>query len=132
MLRKITCLFIVIFLTISLLLPSYTFSKSNSLEKTINHLLKYMEESGCIFIRNNKEHDSKYAAEHVRKKYDYFKGKINTPEEFIELCATKSLMSGKPYFVRCENNTEISSADWLKAELDRYRSKISQAKPTNQ
>jgi hypothetical protein len=88
--------------------------------------LKYVEESGCAFIRNDKKYSSTNAAEHIKKKYNHFKDEIDTPEKFIELCATKSLVSGKHYFVRCGGNEKTPSADWLLAELDRYRSKISQ------
>ena len=96
-------------------------------EKTINHLLEVVEESHCTFIRNDKEHDSKDAAQHIKKKYDYFKDKIDTPEKFIELCASKSLMSGKPYMVRCGGERKTPTADWLKAALDDYRSNNQQA-----
>ncbi len=122
--RTIRYLLLIGLITTSFLLPPRASSKSDSLEKTVDHLLQYVKESGCTFIRNNKEHDSRFAAEHIRKKYDYFKNKISTPEEFIKLCATKSLVSGKPYVVRCGENNKMSSADWLRAELHRYRVKI--------
>ena len=111
-------------------LPSRALSIDPAVEKTIDHLLEFVEEANCTFIRNDEEHDSKYAAEHIRKKYDYFKDKIDTPEEFIELCATKSLMSGRPYMVRCDGDGKILTADWLKSELDDYRSKVLSANPT--
>jgi len=113
-------------------LPSRALSMDPAVEKTIDHLLEFVEESNCTFIRNNEEHDSRNAAEHIRKKYDYFKDKIDTPEEFIELCATKSLMSGRPYMVRCEGDRKTPAADWLQAELDNYRSNSSQASSTKQ
>ena len=84
-------------------------------------MLKYVEESGCLFIRNDKEYDSKYSAEHIRKKYVYFKDRINTPEEFIELCATRSRMSGRPYLVRCGETKTIPTGDWLTVELNNFR-----------
>ena len=111
-------------------LPLHALAMDPAVEKTINHLLEFVEEANCTFIRNDEEHDSKYAAEHIKKKYDYFKDKIDTPEEFIELCATKSLMSGRPYMVRCEGDRKTPTADWLKAELDDYRSNSSQASST--
>ena len=110
--------------------PSPALSMDPAVEKTIDYLLEFVAESNCTFIRNDEEHDSKYAAEHIKKKYDYFKDKIDTPEEFIELCATKSLMSGRPYMVRCKGDRKISTADWLKAELDDYRLNSSEASST--
>ena len=38
------------------------------------------------------------AAEHINKKYRHFRDDIDTPEKFIELCATGSLMTGKAVF----------------------------------
>ena len=114
------------------ILPSRALSMDPAVEKTINHLLEFVEESNCTFIRNDDEYDSKYAVEHIKKKYDYFKDKIDTPEEFIELCATKSLMSGRPYMVRCEGGRKTPTADWLQSELEVYRSNSSQASSTKQ
>ena len=124
MLRRIILSLIVGLLAISIFFSPYTFSMGDSLEKAISHLLKYVEESGCAYIRNDKKYSSNEAAEHIKKKYDHFKDEIVTPERFIELCATKSLVSGKPYFVRCGRNDKIPSAAWLLAELERYRSRI--------
>ena len=111
-------------------LSPHALSMTPSVEKTINHLLQFVRESNCIFIRNDEDHDSRHAAEHMKKKYKYFKKKIDTVEEFIELCATKSLMSGMPYLVRCEGERTVPTADWLRAELEDYRSKILSANPT--
>ncbi len=122
MLRTITCSFLVGFLVIPFFFPSPTLAMDPAVEKTIDHLVEFVEQSNCTFIRNDEEHDAKYAAAHIRKKYDYFKGKIDTPEKFIELCATRSLVSGRPYMVRCKGDRKIPTADWLKTELDDYRS----------
>ena len=111
-------------------LHSHALAMDPEVEKTINHLLKLVEESNCTFIRNDEEHDAQNAAQHIKKKYDYFKDKIDTPEEFIELCATKSLLSGRPYMVRCEGGREQPTADWLKAALDDYRSNSQKASST--
>ena len=87
----------------------------------INHLLQYIEDSDCTFIRNGKAYDTVEARAHIQKKYDYFKARIKTTEDFITHAATKSTMSGKPYKVRC-NGLEIPCAEWLKVELERFRS----------
>ena len=44
-------------------------------EQEISHLLNFIENSGCVFIRNNKEYDSKRARDHISTKYDYIKKK---------------------------------------------------------
>ncbi|NIP52627.1 MAG: DUF5329 domain-containing protein, partial [Phycisphaerae bacterium] len=66
-------------------------------------------------------YDSKDAAEHIRTKYEHFREVINTPEDFINRCAARSLMSGKPYFVQCTDNVKKPTADWLIVELAKYR-----------
>jgi hypothetical protein len=132
MLKTITISFLIGLLLLPVCLRSYALAMDPEVEKTINHLLEVVEESHCTFIRNDEEHDSKYAAQHIKKKYDYFKDKIDTPEEFIELCATKSLMSGRPYVVRCEGDRKTPTADWLKTALDDYRRNSQQASSTKE
>ena len=95
------------------------------LVRTINHLLAYVEASNCVFIRNGKEHDSQEAAKHIKTKYDYFMVNIKTPEEFIEKAASKSVLGGQPYWVRCGDHLPISSAEWLTQELFNYRKALS-------
>ena len=105
-----------------LLLPSAdAASTDDALLRTINHLLTYVEESNCVFIRNGKEYNSKEAAKHIKTKNDTLMFDTKTPEEFIELAASKSMLSGQPYFVRCVDHSPVPSADWLSKELSNYR-----------
>jgi len=67
--------------------------------QVINYLIEKVKNSHLTFIRNGKSYSSEAAAEHARTKYRYFRSQIETPEDFIRLCATKSLISGKPYLV---------------------------------
>jgi hypothetical protein len=96
-------------------------STDDPLLPAINHLLTYVEESNCVFIRNGKEYNSKDAAKHIKRKYDSLMFDIKTPEEFIELAASKSTLNGQPYFVRCVDHSPEPSADWLRKELSNYR-----------
>ena len=57
----------------------------------------------------------------VRRKYKYFLDEISSTEEFIELSATRSTMSSKPYEVHCPGEPPMKSADWLLAELEAFR-----------
>jgi hypothetical protein len=93
--------------------------------KTIEHLITFIQNSGCVFVRNGIKHDARQAADHIRKKYGYGKDKIETPEQFIEYAATRSSVSGKPYLVKCGNDDAQASADWLRKELFRYKEKTS-------
>ena len=72
-------------------------------------------------LRNGKAHDAEDAVNHVQRKYDYFRKKISSTEEFIELSASKSTISGREYQVRCGNDEAVSSRDWLMEELAAYR-----------
>jgi hypothetical protein len=88
----------------------------------IASLLLFVEQSECTFMRNGKHYDAPEARRHIEKKYNYFKDRIHTAEEFIQYSATKSTMSGKPYRVEC-NGVGMTSSDWLYAELDKLREK---------
>ena len=94
---------------------------AEDLDGTIQHLITYVRHSGVQFERNFSSHDSVEAASHIEKKYQHFKDKIDTPEQFIELCATASLVTGKQYRVMTKQGDEIPAGEWLNTELDRYR-----------
>jgi hypothetical protein len=95
--------------------------KQAGLDETIAYLLEFVRTSDVIFIRNGKEHSAEDAVKHIQKKYNHYKKKIKTPEDFIEKSATKSMMSGKLYQIKLKDGTVITCKDWLTAELERYR-----------
>jgi hypothetical protein len=90
----------------------------------ISYLLVFIEQSGCRFYRNGSWYDSKEAQAHLRDKYAYLaaKGFINSAEEFIEQAATKSSLSGKAYAIKCGNGPVMTTNQWLREALVRYRS----------
>ena len=63
------------------------------------------------------------AAAHMQRKYEHFKDEIKTPEDFIRLTATKSLMTGKLYYVRLKDGEKLTSEAWLLQALEAYRQK---------
>jgi len=93
------------------------------LAETIQYLLDFVKDSQCIFIRNNKAHNAGEAADHIQRKYEHFRDQIQTPEDFIQLTATKSLMTGEPYYVRLKDGKKITSEAWLLKALEDYRQK---------
>ena len=93
------------------------------MDTEINHLLKYIEDSGCTFNRNGTNHDSRDASEHIRKKYAHVNRRVGSTEDFIRYAATESSMSGQPYTVICEG-VEKKTAEWLADELARSRDNI--------
>jgi hypothetical protein len=91
-------------------------------------LLKFIRGSPCTFIRNGSEYDGAEAADHVAAKAAQFKREIKRAEDFIDRAATKSLLSGEPYKVRCGSGPTIAAADWLRQVLQSYRAQ--QAAPS--
>jgi len=89
----------------------------------IAHLLKYLETSGCQFQRNGSWYEPARAASHLNQKYEYLlkKNMVASAEQFIERAATESSASGKPYSVKCGDAAAVPSAEWLRAELQRFR-----------
>jgi uncharacterized protein DUF5329 len=90
---------------------------AESLEQTINYLLHHIETSNATFIRNGVEHTPAEAVAHVKAKYEHFKSQIKTPEDFIRLSASKSLLTGKPYLVRTSDGKEMHLDAWLTEAL---------------
>ena len=91
--------------------------------QTIEFLISAVAQSHLTFTRNGENHTCDEAASHIREKYDYFRSKIKSPEDFISLCATKSLLSGKPYLVSTEKGT-IPVEQWLRQILAEYRKSL--------
>ena len=87
----------------------------------VRHLIQYVKDSACRMDRNGTWHSGKEAAEHIEKKYDYFKDDIKSTEDFIRLSATKSTWSGKLYRVQCDGEAIETSRQWLLRELKKYR-----------
>ncbi|CAH0126549.1 DUF5329 domain-containing protein [Pseudomonas mediterranea] len=88
----------------------------------IRGLLDFVEHSECQFVRNGEAFAGPEARAHLEKKLDYLedKNKVNSAEDFIDLAATKSSMSGRDYEVRCPEGTQPAGA-WLKRELQKQR-----------
>lgn len=89
----------------------------------VNHLLAFVKNSQCIMTRNGDEHSGAEGVKHIQRKYDYFRDKISSAEEFIEYSASKSTMSKKYYTVSCDGETSIKTQDWLLEELKQFRAK---------
>ena len=90
-----------------------------------SHLLDFVKNTPCKIIRNGKAYDGNRAVTHIQQKYDYFRNDIETTEQFIDLSATKSTMSGKYYTVVCGDAQPVRTKDWLLEELRHYRQRES-------
>ena len=94
---------------------------TGSLEQTVNYLIDHVAKSDATFIRNGVSHTPAEAVAHIKAKYGHFKSEIKTPEDFIRLAASKSLLTGTPYLVRAPNGKETRLDVWLTEALKQYR-----------
>jgi hypothetical protein len=96
---------------------------SMSTQAEIAHLLSYLESSRCEFYRNGAWHDSREARAHLEKKKSYLmkRSLVGSAEDFIDMAATASSVSGEKYMVRCRPSPAVPSSEWLRAELGRFR-----------
>jgi len=87
--------------------------------REIDQLIAALGSSGCEFQRNGTWYPSAKAQEHLRRKYDYLlkRGRVESTESFIDLAASKSSMSGKPYLVKCGNGAPTESKVWFSKKL---------------
>ncbi len=117
--RRLLC-FLLAFLLFSVIAgEEVARGEDKSTEQIVEFLIGAVAGSHLTFIRNGEEHSCTEAAGHIRRKYDYFRSRIRTPEDFISLCASKSILSGKPYLVVTERG-EITVKQWLEQKLADY------------
>jgi len=98
-----------------------TASAAESLDQTINFLLNHIAKADAVYVRNGSTYTPAQAAEHIRAKYEHFTSQIKTPEDFIRLAASKSLLSGQPYKVRPRGEKEQTMSEWLTKALQEHR-----------
>jgi len=87
----------------------------------VDYLLDFLANSECVLLRNGTAHDAREGADHVRRKYDHYRDEIRTTEDFIDRAATRSLVSGRAYRVRCPGQAERPVAEWLHEALAAFR-----------
>ena len=114
--KKLILLALIIF--IPLFLPGHVAIAAENDE--VAFLLSYIAESDCIFLRNGDKHLAEEASEHLKRKYQHAKGRINSAQDFIDQIASKSSFSGKHYEVLC-NNIKSPTKDWLTEALAEHR-----------
>lgn len=103
--------------------------RASAPQPEIERLLDYVQQlEGAVFIRNGSEHSASEAAAHMRMKWEKQREKINTAEDFIALCGTKSLVTGERYRIRFKDGTTRDSAEVLNTRLAQLRAPAA-AKP---
>ena len=89
-------------------------------QREIDHLLKFVSGSGCIFVRNGTEYTADKASEHLAGKFRFAASRVATAEDFIRDLASRSSVSGDAYHVKC-GKVDTPASAWLSEELQRYR-----------
>jgi len=97
----------------------------------IDALLGRLASSGCEFNRNGSWYPGAEARTHLQRKLGYLEDKdaVPTTEKFIELGASTSSSSGKPYLVKCGNAAPVDSGAWLRTQLTAMRAAAHAPKP---
>jgi hypothetical protein len=89
--------------------------------KRIDYLIACVETlNGAKFVRNGKEYDGKQAASHLRMKLKNTADKVHSAEDFIEICASKSYLSGKPYLIVFHDGKTMPSEEFFRMKLKGY------------
>ena len=109
-------------ITLALLLTGRALALDVAGQAEVQHLLDFVAQSDCSFLRNGEAHSGPDAAEHMRRKFEHFADRIDSAESFIESCGTKSLVSGKAYTVNCPGRPVQQTRRWLEDELEAFRS----------
>lgn len=91
----------------------------------VDALLARLHASGCQFNRNGSWYSGADAKTHLLRKLEYLEKKdlIKSADQFIDLGASASSSSGKPYMVKCGNSAPVESKAWLSAELTAIRAR---------
>ena len=86
-------------------------------------LFKALQASACQFNHNGSWYTAAEAQAHLSKKLEYLEGKnlVKSAEDFINLGASTSSSSGKPYLVRCGSAQAVESKAWLLNQLSTLR-----------
>ena len=94
-----------------------------SVQAEISTLLSALESSGCQFNRNGTWYNGSDARSHLLEKLRNLESKvtIQSAEQFIEIAASASSISGTPYMVRCGVAGPVPSNVWLRAKLQELR-----------
>lgn len=105
------------------LFPTLSWAADPDSDAEIAALLDFVAASGCEMLRNGTAHGAADARGHLERKLAVLRerDRIASAEDFIELAASRSSLSGRAYAVRCEGSPEQPSQLWLYTELVRLR-----------
>jgi hypothetical protein len=112
---------LVILALISGAVSAQDISERNKIESLISSVENLKK---AKFIRNGSEYDGKEAAAHLRMKLQKAGGKVQTADDFIRLCASKSYISGKLYMIKSSDGKTVKSEEYFREKLKEYNSTV--------
>jgi hypothetical protein len=90
--------------------------------KRIEYLIASVENlAGAKFIRNGTEYDGKQAGSHLRMKLKRAGNRVQSADDFITLCASKSYLSGKPYLISFSDGKTVAAGEYFRKKLKTFR-----------
>jgi hypothetical protein len=121
MVRSLIKNMIVMMMVLVSLLAVQCYAQDSSESAKINYLITSVEAlEGATFIRNGSEYDAQSASKHLRLKLKVAGGKVKTAEDFINLCASKSSMTGEPYLIKFADGTTVQSERFFRDRLKAF------------
>jgi hypothetical protein len=120
---RLFCFLVATFLLASI--PALAEPVAAPVRAEIDVLLARLQAPGCEFNRNGKWYDGADAQAHLLRKLEYIEDRttVRSTEQFIDLAASTSSRSGKPYLVRCAGGAPVESRAWLREQLELLRRK---------
>jgi hypothetical protein len=116
------CLRIATLALLSAMAPLAAATPSEQEHKLIMALIARVQGMTTMkFLRNDEAHNAAEAAEHMEAKYKHFNKEIVTAEDFIERCASRSELTGKPYLVKLADGKTREARAFLMQELRAMR-----------
>jgi hypothetical protein len=91
-------------------------AERQKVEALIAHVAQMQDAS---FVRNGRSHDAAVAATFLRKKWRANEAQVTSAREFIDNIASFSSTSGTAYLIRFKDGPEVTSRQYLMAELNR-------------
>jgi hypothetical protein len=89
-------------------------------EPTVLYLIDVVAKSEQTFVRNSRHYSGTQAAEHLRRKYNHLRERIGSTDDFIELAASRSMITGKPYLAIDSAGRARPVSEWLRQVLSDY------------
>lgn len=100
-------------------------AQDNIEKKKIEFLISSVQNlKGAKFIRNGAEYNSIEAAKHLTLKLQKAGDHVQSADDFIRLCASKSYITGQPYLIKFPDGKTISAEKYLRDKLKEYNINI--------